>query len=1344
MQFVLTNAGKLLIDSNPGVAPVLQAFKLGSSAGYTPSPTQTDILGSELHTGIPSTPIIQASNLIKYSLFLDFSLGNFGFGEVALYAPGNILFAVGTSTTLIPKIKSAVNVDGNSISLDCYVSTTGTTYSIYAELGNSDININLPSLPSIDTLPPAYLAIPNTYQVSSPGQLCSVLAFSNSSRWSVTGYDTEIHTEIAAVVGTTASSLRFAASLTNPTTVGELLIQGITGLNAGSIRVVSGYSAGINAYSVSTGFIHTPQVGDTFSIVRRNYLTPTAIAFLNGLNTGVGAGQTNGLQSIDLNKIFMTDGTRPAINNFNIANYRLTSVGNPISDGDAINKKWLSDTLDNFNASVVAPLYTAPKVQFGIGAPIGSVPTSPPFYADKTNPGRYDLYINDPSTLAWTPVYPTDAQYGIGAPVTGTTPSLPSLYYDTSVPTRYIPYVFRAGDWHRVGYTDPGINFTGGVTITESLSVGVASPNPLNMTGVGFQTSNTAGINFDMKSVGLNASLRNRWPSTYAFTLNTSNNETGVYELCRNNIAVGGIRILEDGTLQSGTRSSVAFSLIHNSTRLVELNSGVVSVFPTYTANGRLEVNSHRSIISGVSIGSAGIPTNIIVGTTINNVTGVNNLAVGLSALAQTTSGNNNISIGLGSGAAVTTASSNTVVGINAFNAASSGTFNVAVGDGALQSNVSATGRTVVGASANSVSNYTVTLGHRAYSAGVNQISIGLRAGGGTGVNTIAIGVGSMELATTADYSIGIGDSALRNATGSYNLAIGHGALFLNSSGFSNVALGNNALIANTTGSHNLAIGLDTFKSNTIGVNNLGVGFNAGFLNSTGIDNTFIGRSSGAYNTTGSHNTVIGSYAFSTANENVVSTGSQNVAVGARVLSANTTGGVNTAVGYSSMVSNTTGNANCTLGDRSLLLNTAGSRNIALGSSALTNNTTGSNNVAVGTLALSSSVNTSNNTSIGDASLYYNTQASNTVAIGYSSLFSLSGAAIGLVSIGPESCYSMGSGTNTTVIGTSALRLTTSANNAVCIGSYSGEQIPSTIGDVYIGDEAGRAAAGSTGGIATDSVYIGRRAAHSRTGVGSNNVAVGSRTLESANGAYTVALGTNAARAGVHSYNVEIGNSTGAISGNYNTSVLIGHGCTGSATSVGTIVGSTLLGANTFSGSTISNISSSIILGSGLYNSFAGSLNLNRVIVLDGLASSATASNEVTIGNGLYTSYRMYAAGWSNVSDARDKTNIRPLTDGLDLINKLKPVRFEWDTRDGTRNGVEDSGFIAQDLQEALGEANDYLKVVNDSNPEHLMVTKDGLYPVVIKAVQELSAENTQLRAELKRLREDLDSFLNR
>lgn len=1171
MQFVLTTAGQLLIQSNPGVAPVLQSFKLGSGFGYTPNVGQTDLVGVEVHSGTPSSPVVQASNLVKYTVFLDFSLGNFNFGEVALYAPGNVLFAIGTSTTQIPKVKSTVNTDGNSLSIDCYVTTSGTTYSIYAELGNSDVNINIPALPGIDTLPPAYLAIPNTYQVSSPGQLASVLAFSNNSRWSVTGYDTEIHPILNIAAGSTASTLVFTQVATNPTTVGELLIQGVTGLNAGSIRVISGYSAGTNAYSVTNSFMHQPQVGDAFSVVRRNYLSATAINFLGGLNTGVGAGQTNGLQSIDLNKIFMTDGSRPAINNLNFADYRLTNVGTPIDDHDAVHKLWVADAIDSYNTSVVTPIANAARVQIGIGAPLGSIPTTPPFYADKSVAGRYDLYINDPSTLAWTRVYPTDAQYGSGAPVLGTTPSAPTVYYDTSVSTRYIPYIFRAGDWHRVGYVDPGINFTGGVTITDSLAVGVSAPNPLNMTGGGFQTSNTLGINFDMKSIGINAPIRNRWTSTYAMTLNTSNNETGTYELCRNNTAFGGMRIVEDGTVQVGTKGLNSFQLIYNNAAVASVSTGFFDIFPTYNAGGQLRVNSKASQISGIKLGNNGNPGSIYIGdispTAItgggNGMYYPNNIAVGHNALRAVSvyTADENIAIGTSAGLSISTGSLNIAIGSSSLDSTTTGIGNTALGHSSGVANVSgnynlflghycsnvasdASGRIALGSYSSSTADNTVTIGVEAVGSAAGQISIGYRAKGGTNANNIAIGTQAMELAAASDFSLAIGYQALRTSAGNYNIGIGHSSLSYNTSGTRNIGLG-------------VASGLNT---------------------TTGSDNIFVGTQAGVNNTSGSSNAVVGSNAF--------------------------------------------------------LSSSSGSHNTVLGSTALYSNSTGSGHVAIGSGALNNNGIGFNNTAVGQDSMRGNT-------VGY----------------------------NNTAVGSFSLNSTTTPNNFVSIGYNSGV---------------------------------------------------------TASGFRSVLLGSNAGTKGHYTY-----------------STVIGDTCLGGAQTVNSIQRSTIIGYSMFSASTVSGIDKSIVIGDDLYTGTTN-ISLTNVISIGGTASSNVAANEVTIGGTSHAVYRMGATSWTYISDRRDKTNIRPLEDGLSLINKLSPVRFEWNSRDGNKKGFEECGFIAQDLQDALGDTNAYLRVVNTSNPDQLMINRAGIDTVMVKAVQELSAENKQLRSDIEQLRADLDSLLGR
>jgi hypothetical protein len=45
MYFALTTAGIANLNLNPGIAPTLAAFKLGSGSGYTPSQSQTGLLG---------------------------------------------------------------------------------------------------------------------------------------------------------------------------------------------------------------------------------------------------------------------------------------------------------------------------------------------------------------------------------------------------------------------------------------------------------------------------------------------------------------------------------------------------------------------------------------------------------------------------------------------------------------------------------------------------------------------------------------------------------------------------------------------------------------------------------------------------------------------------------------------------------------------------------------------------------------------------------------------------------------------------------------------------------------------------------------------------------------------------------------------------------------------------------------------------------------------------------------------------------------------------------------------------------------------------------------------------
>jgi hypothetical protein len=71
--------------------------------------------------------------------------------------------------------------------------------------------------------------------------------------------------------------------------------------------------------------------------------------------------------------------------------------------------------------------------------------------------------------------------------------------------------------------------------------------------------------------------------------------------------------------------------------------------------------------------------------------------------------------------------------------------------------------------------------------------------------------------------------------------------------------------------------------------------------------------------------------------------------------------------------------------------------------------------------------------------------------------------------------------------------------------------------------------------------------------------------------------------------------------------------------------------------------------------------------------------------------------------------------------------------RDGGKVGVKDTGFIAQELMAAEDEAElaEYLQLTYRDNPEKLEATQGRLIPILVKAVQELSAKVAELEAKV-------------
>jgi hypothetical protein len=108
------------------------------------------------------------------------------------------------------------------------------------------------------------------------------------------------------------------------------------------------------------------------------------------------------------------------------------------------------------------------------------------------------------------------------------------------------------------------------------------------------------------------------------------------------------------------------------------------------------------------------------------------------------------------------------------------------------------------------------------------------------------------------------------------------------------------------------------------------------------------------------------------------------------------------------------------------------------------------------------------------------------------------------------------------------------------------------------------------------------------------------------------------------------------------------------------------------------------------------------------------------------------AGAYVNGSDARIKDDIAPITSGLDVVAKLNPVQFRY-KESWSKDRSLQPGFIAQELQEALADQ-PYAEGVVHQGPEYMSVSYQTLIPVLVKAVQELKAENDALKARIATL----------
>ena len=467
---------------------------------------------------------------------------------------------------------------------------------------------------------------------------------------------------------------------------------------------------------------------------------------------------------------------------------------------------------------------------------------------------------------------------------------------------------------------------------------------------------------------------------------------------------------------------------------------------------------------------------------------------------------------------------------------------------------------------------------------------------------------------------------------------------------------------------------------------NTAFGFNAGTALTTGDRNVHVGYNAGYLSTAGSSNVYIGAYAGDAGTGN---SEGNNTCVGDSAGSSITDGSENTCLGQGAGSAITTATYQTALGRESLLSNQTNAANTAVGAGSM-GYIRGDNNTALGNDSLigkSSSVSSgADNTAIGKGAMGGNamTDASNNVAVGTTALPVVT------------------SGDKNTVAGfESAKRLTTGIRNVI-LGNKAGMGIITGDDNIAIGGEAAMGFGDGFPTLENDSDF-------NAFTVGSKNIAIGSRAM------YNAPTQSDATEK-----NVAIGYAALATVQDGDNNVGVGH----------------LAGQSIVSGS-----------------------NNTCVGYLSNVAASST-SNSVTLGNSSVTSLRCQDTSISSVSDERDKKDIVDSTYGLDLLKTFRPVSFTWNKRaeleekpswmsdeewkeeQEARSKKVDPykdkpaiGFIAQELRDAVPESDrKRLDLVDEQNADRLEAKQGKLIPILVKALQELSAKNDALEARIKTL----------
>jgi len=138
------------------------------------------------------------------------------------------------------------------------------------------------------------------------------------------------------------------------------------------------------------------------------------------------------------------------------------------------------------------------------------------------------------------------------------------------------------------------------------------------------------------------------------------------------------------------------------------------------------------------------------------------------------------------------------------------------------------------------------------------------------------------------------------------------------------------------------------------------------------------------------------------------------------------------------------------------------------------------------------------------------------------------------------------------------------------------------------------------------------------------------------------------------------------------------------------------------------------------------------------IGTAASLCNNFYLGAKGVQSIRANVTTISFLSDCRDKKDIEDIPYGLDFINCMRPISFDWCHRDSIMVGLSDIGFVAQELQALESDQGSSLWTrIVDGTEDRLEASALRTYPIAIKAIQELRKQINNLKEDFQILKAD-------